>query len=314
MRTLLLSRSDVSRNLQSPLLLEDLREGCRADALARTVAAQGPRVSLHLGGTAMVRFPGCLPNVPAYSVKVSARFPARAPAVQGVVQLHDLGTGELMAVMDSGHLTAVGLGVMGALGADVLARPEARRVALLGTGASLVLQLKSLRLVRSLEHVRVFEPTDASRTAALAARLFTELDVPVRVAESQEEALVDADLIVVDLASRQPLPSPSQLPPGAHLTVLGMDESGGGDAAVLLRQQTLFACDHRGLLMGPAAVEPGPVELGEVLAGLKPGRTSASQVTVFAPVGPPLMDLTAAWHVYQSAQADEALHGLDFGG
>ncbi|MFP2904742.1 ornithine cyclodeaminase family protein, partial [Pyxidicoccus sp. 3LFB2] len=130
MRTLLLNRSDVSRNLQALTLLEDMREAFRTDALARTVAPQRTRVPLHAEGTALVLFPGSLPGIPAYTVKVHAKFPGQTPAIQGVVQLHDLATGGLLAIMDSGHLTAVRTGVAGALAADVLARPDASRVAL----------------------------------------------------------------------------------------------------------------------------------------------------------------------------------------
>jgi ornithine cyclodeaminase len=53
-------------------------------------------------------------------------------------------------------------------------------------------------------------------------------------------------------------------------------------------------------------------ELGEVLAGRKPGRTSPEQVTVFGAVGLPFQDLAAAWHVYQGMQGDEAVRSLDF--
>src|SRR3954470_13170998 len=114
MSTLLLTRSDVSRNLQALTLLADMREAFRADALARTVAPQRTRVPLHTEGTTLVLFPGSLPGVPAWSVKVSARFPAIPPPLQGMLQLHDLATGELLAMMDSAHLTAVRTGVVGA--------------------------------------------------------------------------------------------------------------------------------------------------------------------------------------------------------
>ncbi len=83
MSTLLLTRSDVSRNLQALTLLTDMREAFRADALARMVAPQRTRVPLHAEGTAMVLFPGSLPGVPAYSVKVHGRFPTSTPSSPG---------------------------------------------------------------------------------------------------------------------------------------------------------------------------------------------------------------------------------------
>jgi ornithine cyclodeaminase/alanine dehydrogenase-like protein (mu-crystallin family) len=203
MRTLLLTRSDVSRNLQALTLLEDLREAFRTDALARTVAPQRARASLHAEGTAMVLFPGSLPGIPAYTVKVHAKFPGQTPAIQGVVQLHDLATGSLLAIMDSGHLTALRTGVVGALSADVLARPDASRVALIGAGRQAVLQLKSLRLVRSLNHVRVYD-SEPERALSFATRMYKELSLPVRMEESVADAVADAAIVVAATWSRIP--------------------------------------------------------------------------------------------------------------
>jgi ornithine cyclodeaminase len=319
MRTLLLTRSDVSRNLQAPTLLEDMREAFRTDALARTVAPQRARASLHAQGTAMVLFPGILPGIPAYTVKVHAKFPGQTPAIQGVVQLHDLATGALLAIMDSGHLTAVRTGVTGALAADVLARPDASRVALIGAGRQAVLQLKSLRLVRSLDHVRVFD-TEPARALAFATRMYQELNLPVRPADSVAEAVEDADIVITATWSRQPFLHPGQVRPGTHVTTLGADEPGKAEVSAELLRQARFVVDHRGLAVSSGAAgsvglgeDALHAELGEVVAGLKPGRTSPEQVTVFAPVGLPFQDLAAAWHVYQAAQGDDGVRGVDFG-
>lgn len=318
MRTLLLNRSAVSRNLQALTLLEDMREAFRTDALARTVAPQRSRVPLHSEGTALVLFPGSLPGIPAYTVKVHAKFPGQTPAIQGVVQLHDLATGSLLAMMDSGHLTAVRTGVTGALAADVLARPEASRVALIGAGRQAVLQLKSLRLVRSLSHARVYD-TEPARALAFATRMYKELSLPVRMADSVEEAVEDADIVVTATWSRQPFLHAGMVRPGTHITTLGADEPGKAELSAELLKQSLFIVDHRGLAVSSGAAGGAGLgedaihaELGEVLAGMKPGRTSPEQVTVFGSVGLPFQDLAAAWHVYQAAQGDEALQGLDF--
>jgi ornithine cyclodeaminase len=319
MRTLLLTRSDVSRNLQALTLLADMREAFRTDALARTVAPQRARAPLHAEGTALVLFPGSLPGIPAYSVKVHAKFPGQSPAIQGVMQLNDLATGALLAVMDSGHLTAVRTGVVGALAADVLARPDASRVALIGAGLQSVLQLKQLRLVRSLSHARVYD-TDFARALAFATRMYNELNLPVRVAESIAEAVEDADIVVAATWSRQAFLHPGMVRPGTHITTLGADEPGKAEVSAELLRQSLFLCDHRGLAVSTGAAgavglgeDAIHAELGEVIAGMKPGRTSPEQVTVFGSVGLPFQDLAAAWHVYQAAQHDEAVQGVDFG-
>lgn len=318
MSTLLLNRSDVARNIEALTLLSDMREAFRTDALARTVAPQRARAPLHAEGSALVLFPGSLPGIPAYSVKVHARFPGQTPAIQGVVQLNDLATGALLAVMDSGHLTALRTAVVGALAADVLARADANRVAIVGAGTQGVLSLKTLRLVRSLQHVRVYD-AEPGQAEAFAARMYHELHLPVRVADSVAEAVEDADLIVTSTSARQAILHAGMVPQGAHVTTLGADEPGRGELSAELLQRGRFVCDHRGLAVSSGAVGGAGLteavihaELGEIIAGLKPGRTSAEEITVFGAVGLPFQDLAAAWHVYLGAKEDESVRRMDF--
>src|SRR5262247_366499 len=134
MATLLLTRSEVEAVLTPSSLLPLLREAFVAYSSAGGVRAQRVRSALPGPGTATVLFPGVAPGVPAYTVKVHAKFPAETPAIRGVLCLHSTETGALLAVMDSTHLTAVRTGLAGALAAHVLARPEADTVAVVGAG------------------------------------------------------------------------------------------------------------------------------------------------------------------------------------
>jgi ornithine cyclodeaminase/alanine dehydrogenase-like protein (mu-crystallin family) len=316
MSTLLLTRSDVARNLQALTLLSDMREAFRADALARTVAPQRTRVPLHAEGTAMVLFPGSLPGVPAYSVKVHGRFPSSTPSIQGVLQLHDLATGALLAVMDAGHLSAVRTGVVGALAADVLAPQEATRVAFLGAGNRAVLQLKSLRLVRTLAQAFVYD-ADFVKAAGFATRMYQQLSLPVQPVLSVAEAVEQADIVVTSLPGGTL--SAEWARPGMHITALGAEESDKVELPAELLQRATFVCDSRGMAVSTGMVGgAGPAEssihaeLGEIIAGMKTGRTSPEQLTVFGMVGLPFQDLAAAWHVYQAAQGDEEVRRVDF--
>jgi len=88
---------------------------------------------------------------------VHAKFPGSDPAIRGLLVLHDLATGVPLAVMESSYLTALRTGLVGALGADVLARPTASSVAIIGAGAQGKAQLAALRRVRPLTAVRIFD-------------------------------------------------------------------------------------------------------------------------------------------------------------
>ena len=154
MSTLLLTRTDVSRLLEPLILLDDLRRGFVAAARA-TIPPQRARSDLPRGASsspnsAAVLFPGLLDNIPAYSVKVHAKFPGETPAMRGLVQLFDSATGALLAVLDSGYLSALRIAAAAAVAADALAQPEASRVALIGAGTQNAWQLGLLSHVRQL--------------------------------------------------------------------------------------------------------------------------------------------------------------------
>ena len=318
MSTLLFKHADVVRYLDSLLLLSDLRGAFRADALGRTAEPQRVRAPVHAEGAAFAQLPGTIPGVPAYSVKVHSRFPAQLPPQNGLLQLHDLTTGELLALMDARHLTAVRAGVVTALAADVLARVDASRVALIGAGDEMSLVLKCLRLVRTLSHVRVFD-VDPARGTLFAIRMYSALQLPVRTADTVGEAVADADLVITAHWGHGSLLVPGSLPAGAHLSTFGAHPRGRCEASAALLERARVVCDHRGLAVEQGAVGAAGLgedvidaELGEVLARTKPGRTSAEEVTVFAGVGLPFEDLAAAWQVYEAGRDDEALQRVDF--
>jgi ornithine cyclodeaminase len=318
MSTLLLSRTDVLHSMEALSLLEEMRAAFRVDAERRLSEPQLLRSSSPGQATLDVSFPGTLSGLAASTVKVMTRASGPTASRQGVVHLHELETGALLAIMDAGHLTALRTGVVGALAADVLARPDSSRVALLGAGPSASMQLKSLRLVRSLQHVRVYDE-QVALSVDFAARMYQALNLPVRPAMSVEEAVEDADIVVISMAAREPFLLPGMLRGGTHVTVLDADAPESvAISAGLLRQSTFF-CDHRELNArqgAPARVGLGAdvihAELGEVLTGRKPGRVDANQVTLFGSVGLPFQDLVAAWHVYQGVRDDDSVRRMDF--
>lgn len=322
MSTLLLSRGDVLRCMDALSLLEDMRAAFRADAAApRLAEPQLPRAAPPGLPALEVAFPGVLPGLAASTVSLRVTGEAPSASRPGLIHLYS-DTGALLALLDASHLAALRTGVVGALAADMLARPESSRVAMLGAGPQASLQLKSLRLVRSLQYVRVYDK-ELPRAAELAARLYSALNLPVHPAVSVEEAVEDADIVIVALDgaldSREPVLLPGMVRAGTHIQVGAARPGFAPLSAGLVRQSTVF-CDHRALHASrglPASVGLGAevlqAELGEVLTGQKPGRTDPGQVTLFGSLGLPFQDLVAAWHVYQVARDDEDVRRMDFG-
>lgn len=292
MSALVLTAADVSRNLDSLLLLSELRDAFRAHT-RDAATSRGPEGA------------GTLPDVPAYSLRTGGG--PGVVALRPQLQLHEVGSGAPLAVMDAEHLHAVRAAVVAALAADVLGRPDASRVALVGLGEHALLGLKCLRLVRSLTHVSVWDP-DPAHAFAFGRRAYQALKLPADATDTVEEAVASADLVVTATDAHEPLLFPDMVRAGTHVSALGAPQREVSPS--LLRMARVVVDDRaaalaRGGVLGAAGLGPETptATLGEVLEGRAPGRTSPEERTVFAGVGLPFEDLAAAWHVYLGARA-----------
>ncbi len=312
--TLLLTRTDVVRLLDQQALRTALREAFIAYSLRRSVAAQRFVVPLPTtapaGSNGMLLAPGLIDGIPAYSVKVHAKFPAQKPAIKGVLALHDLQIGDLLALMDSTHLTAMRTGVAGALGTDALARPDAGTVAIIGAGAQGELQLRALAAIRRLEQVVVHDTYHAA-AVAFCTKLGPALDLPMRAEADLHKAVLAGDIVITATWAAAPFIDAAMLRPGTHVTTLGPDQPGKAEVAADALRAGLFVCDDPDLALSMGALggvglgrDAIHAELGEVLAGHKPGRPHARAITIFGSVGLAFQDLAAGWLVYQRARTE----------
>lgn len=300
MLTAVLSRADVSRHLQAIHLLKELRE--TLTTRRKPGSDQSLRFEPAVPGTSTLVRQAALEGIPAWMVTVQAQTPK---GTRSVLQLHDAATGKVLAIMDAGHLTMLRASLMSALAADVLARPDARNVAVLGAGAAASSAIKALRLVRSIEHIWFHEPNLANNFE-LTQRLQKSQSMAISAVDTVAEAVDAADIIV--LTGDVPY-SHDGVPPGSHVTVLSAEAF--ATPPLPLGSMTAARRFHDA---GAQALDwgvPFEAELGEVLAGEKPGRTAPSEVTMFASVGPAVLDLIAAWHVYEGARHDEGLTRID---
>jgi len=265
----------------------------------------------------MLLAPGLVPGIPAYSVKVHAKFPGQDPAIRGILVLHDLATGAPLALIESSHLTALRTALAGALGAEALALPNAKTAAIIGAGAQGRAQLEALRLVRPIATAHVFDPDPAAAARLVADPVCDGLDG--HVARSLEEAIDGAEVIVTATWARQPFLFRRHLRAGMHVTTLGPDQPGKCEVAVDALRSAVVVVDDRRLAIEMGAVggarlgaEVIQAELGEVLAGTRPGRSDDRAITIFASVGLAFQDLAAGWLAYTLARDRGIGRSLDF--
>ena len=318
MTTLLLTRSEVEALIDPPTLVVELRDAFREYSTSPESRAQRVRSSLGAQGTATVLFPGRVAGVPAYTVKVHAKFPAQRPAIRGVLCLHDVRTGDLLAVMDSTHLTAVRTGISGALAADVLACDGSDTVAVIGSGVQGEHQLRSLAMLRPVRRVWAYD-TRPEQARAFAARMTAALRAPVEASPTLDGAVRHADIVLTATWARAPFLFAPMLRPGMHVTTLGADEPGKCEVDAGVIRDAVFVCDDRELAVHMGAVGAAGLghdaidaELGEVLAGTHPGRTSRADITVYGGVGLAFQDLVVAWQIYRHATARQVGRAVDF--
>lgn len=309
--TLVLTRSDIAPLIDTPTLLEELRAAFADYSTSRTVPARRfpiplPEPSPEDAGV-MLLAPGLAKATPAYSVKVHAKFPANQPAIQGLIILHDTQTGHPLAILESTLITAVRTGLAGAIGADVLAKQGNVCVAIIGAGVQGALQLESLCHVRHIAAVQAFDAVPG-KAGLFAAEQSERLGLGVQACANLEDAIAGADIVVTSTWSRTPFLLPGMVKPGAHITTLGPDQPGKCEVDAALLQQSIVVCDDRDLAVemgavGGAGLGPEAIhaEIGEIIAGKKPGRTAPNDITVFGAVGLAFQDLVAAWHVYRRA-------------
>ena len=299
--TLLLSRSDLEELLDVGGCLAMLRRGFLAEP--SPIAAQRVRTGLPGPGTATALIPGLVEGVPAYTVKVNAKFPGSRPALRGVVCLHDARSGELLALLDSATVTAWRTGLSAALGTHALARPAARTVTVIGAGAQAELMLHGLGALRAWDRLTVCD-TDPGRARDFARRRGGT------VAADPRGAAREADIVLLATWSRTPLLDHGDVRPGAQVTSLGADEPGKAELSPALLAAARVLVDDVPLALGMGA--PGTAglsaadiagTLSQVLRGTVPGRLTDAEVTVYTPVGLPWQDLALAWAAYHQARA-----------
>jgi ornithine cyclodeaminase len=189
----------------------------------------------------------------------------------------------------------------------VLARPDVRTVAIVGAGVQGILQLEMLLLVRPISAARVYD-ISFDRARAFVVRNSSRLGIEIEPVDKLGTALRHADIVVTATWATEPFLHLEMIAPGAHITTLGADQPGKAEVSADLLRSFLFVCDDRELAvtMGAAGgagigAEAIDAELGEIIAGVHPGRTEASQITIFGSVGLAFQDLVVAWFVYKRA-------------
>ena len=238
--------------------------------------------------------------------------------------LFDAESGEPLALLDGASMNPFKTGAAGAVAVDALARDDATELAVIGSGAQARGQVATTATVREFEAVRVFSPTAENREA-FAADFDDRLDADVAAVGSASDALAGADVVITATTASDPVIDDADVEPGTHVTAMGQYHPEKNELPPELVARATYVPDLRARATQDAgsylaAVESRLIEegqgiaadLGEVVAGDHPGRTSDDEVTVFDSGGTGVETVAAAYMLYERASDAGRGQTIDF--
>lgn len=323
---LLVDADRISQALDPTALRHAVADAFRAAAAGgpapATIGMEVPDGTFHvkasLGGTA---------GGPRYFVaKINGNIPPNParnglPTIQGLLVLCDARTGSPLAVMDSAAITILRTAAATAVAAELLSRPDAGHLAIIGCGVQAVAHLDALRQVRPIRAVSLYDVSSAA-AGAFAAHV-TAAGLDVHCTTSVHEAASGADIVVTLTPSKSPILGAGDVRAGAFVAAVGSDNPHKSEIAPELMAASAVICDrttqcatmgdlHHAIDAGRLAATDVRAELADVLADPSRGRRSPDEVVLFDSTGLAFQDVAAATLVIERLRDDPAAPRFPF--
>lgn len=315
---LFLDRHDVAALLPMTVCIAAIEQAFHAHAEGLLPSAPGVLSTQVPGGGFHVKTAALGPAPGYYAAKINANFPGNPdrnglPTVQGMVGLFDAADGRPLALLDSIEITTLRTAAASAIAARHLALPDARALLVCGCGNQGRAHLRALLAVRRVERIYACD-RDPERVAAFIGELAPETGLDIEPVRSPAEALPHADLVATCTPAREVVVRAADVRPGQFIAAVGADSAGKQELEPRVLAMARVVTDltgqaaHMGELQHALAagmMDIGEVhaELGELIAGRKPGRSSPEEIFVFDSTGTALQDVASAAAVYERALA-----------
>ncbi|HEY44413.1 MAG TPA: ornithine cyclodeaminase family protein [Anaerolineae bacterium] len=314
-----LNSSDVRQALPMGSAIDAMKEAFAqlSSGKATMPVRSHVEVKQHEGITLFM--PALLHESQDMAIKIVSVFPRNLKrglsTINALVVAIDTETGIPTAVMEGASLTAIRTGAASGAATDLLARTDASTVAIIGSGAQARTQLEAVCTVRQIQEVRVYslDKTQA-RTYAKEMGGLGSIPKKIRIANSPSEAIVKADIICTATTSSTPVFDGKELEPGVHINAIGSFTPEMRELDAETVKKALIVVDSReaalieaGDLMIP--IKRGEItpewihaEIGELVMGIKPGRSDPNQITLFKSVGIAVQDAISASYALTRAK------------
>ncbi|UPT64886.1 MAG: ornithine cyclodeaminase family protein [Hyphomonadaceae bacterium JAD_PAG50586_4] len=312
----LIDREEVAQRLTFQRCIPVVREAMIALSSGQTQQLLRSIIPL-ANGRLFGIMPGAMGDRATFGAKLVSVFPENAASGaqshQGVVVLFDPVTGAPVCIAHAGEITAIRTAAASAVATQSLARPDARRLAILGYGEQAVAHARAISLVRKLDCISVWGRS-TERAQAFATQMENELTIPVMAFTSARACVIDADIICTVTAAKEPILEGKWVRPGAHVNIVGSSYDGPVEVDNDLVTRARFIADSReGVLNQGAeflrAKRAGLIsddhvvaEIGDILSGRVEGRQSSDGLTAYKSLGHIVQDLASAWLLYASPE------------
>jgi alanine dehydrogenase len=313
----LLSQTDIRRAVTMREAVEVVKSAFRQ--LSSGEANVPLRTSVSSQGGVTLLMPAYLRESNALTVKVVSVYadnPSRGlPTVMAIVTVLDAQTGQPLAVLEGTYLTALRTGAASGAATDLLARKDARVLAVFGAGAQARTQVAAVCCVRDIREIRLFSRTRQSAETFAAELASLHPRNSIHVASSASHAVRGADIIVTATNSSTPVFNGNDLAPGVHVSAIGSFRPDMQEVDELTIQRARVIVDQREATLTEAGdliipIQKGVIteqhihaELGEIISGAKMGRENDDDITLFKSVGNAAQDAAVAQAILQAAEA-----------
>ncbi|VWX60358.1 ornithine cyclodeaminase family protein [Sphingorhabdus sp. 109] len=322
----IITRSDVERLLPVAACVDVMRSAMQETSRGNATLPIRQFIPIPHAPGKLAVMPGTLGAPACFGIKLVCKYdrPHGDPLGThvGMVMLFDSDKGIPLAMIEGSSLTAIRTSAASALATDVLAREDARRVAIIGNGEQAMRHSHAMRAVRKIEHFTVWG-RDAARTEAFAARVYRETGVETAAAATVEAAVAEADIICTATSAKQPILFGRHLKSGQHINLVGAAIPSAAEADDEAVARSRFYVDYQDAAMAAAgellgAISRGAVqdnhivgEIGNVIDGTAPGRSNGDEITIYKSLGVASQDLAAAHAIWTMAETENSGASID---
>lgn len=313
---LVLSEKDVQRLLNIEELIQVLEQAHIQFSTGKAVMPVRLVVPLPEIKGRITSMPAYLSEDKALGMKVVTYFQENPkqglPAILATISLYSTETGKIIAIMDGGYITAIRTACVSAVATKILTNPQTPILGILGAGVQARAHIRALCKVRRISEIKIYSPSGKSGLR-VKEELEPEVGVKIEAVGNPEEAVRESDLLVTVTTAKEPILKVDWLKPGVHINAVGshrpdlreLDGATMKRAKVFVDSKEAIMAECGDVLIaikeGAISEDHISIEIGEVLAGRKPGRTGAEEITLYKSVGIAVQDVAAAHLVYRKA-------------